>query len=156
LDGRLRQRDMISRVYSDEPPFMTQRYEFHDYVDHQDTSGERISFPTRVVLHYYMGELPDGTPVEYKTWTMRVTDIAFNSKIDDDQFMLQFPDDYEVLDALHGLGWTRAGDLPEVRQQGRKRRSYIIAAVTIPAGLLLLGGVVWWELRRRRAKQSKS
>jgi hypothetical protein len=70
--------------------------------------------------------------------------------------MLQFPDDYEVLDALHGLGWTRAGDLPEVRQQGRKRRSYIIAAVTIPAGLLLLGGVVWWELRRRRAKQSKS
>jgi hypothetical protein len=154
LDGRLRRRDTITKIFSNEPVHLAERHEFFDYADYRDESGEVIHFPQRIVYHYYVGALPDGTPVEYSLETIRVTEIKWNKPIDNDVFVLTFPDHYLVRDGLHGLGETRAADLPHLRQRGRTRTGYIVAAVTIPAGLLLLGAAAWWHFRHRRGKRT--
>lgn len=104
-EGRLAERDVIVKLEEDPAPRIYEKHVFSDYVRHADSSGEPIWYPRRAVYHYYMGQLADGTPVEYTSEEIDVLDIKFNLAIPEDQFVLEFPEGTRVYDGLTGLGW---------------------------------------------------
>ena len=89
---------------SDEPERLWEKHRFWDYKPHPQVSGETIWFPYRAEYHYYMGELPDKTPVEYMTKQFAIESVEFNVDLSDDLFVIDFPADIPVRDDIAGYG----------------------------------------------------
>jgi len=102
---RLAERQVIAQISPDPGPRLYQKHVFSNYERYEDASGEIIWFPTEGIYHYYMGNLSDGTPVEFKTRTITVKDIKFNVDISDEKFVIEFPPGTKIWDGLAGLGY---------------------------------------------------
>ncbi|KPL25096.1 MAG: hypothetical protein AMJ75_01960 [Phycisphaerae bacterium SM1_79] len=105
---RLIERQYISQISPDPAPRLCERHVFSNYKKYKDESGELIWFPQNAVYHHYMGNLSDGTPVEYTANTMTIREIRFNVDIPDEEFLIEFPPGTEIWDGVAGLGWVQA------------------------------------------------
>ncbi|MHC4166440.1 MAG: peroxiredoxin family protein [Planctomycetota bacterium] len=104
-EHRLVERQNIVKLGSDPAPRLYARHVFSDYRKHEDASGETIWFPHRAVYHHYMGNLPDGTPVEYFSEATTIKNTKFNVDLSDDIFVIQFPRGAKIWDGITGFGW---------------------------------------------------
>ncbi|HUT29466.1 MAG TPA: hypothetical protein VMX13_06720 [Sedimentisphaerales bacterium] len=102
---RLAERQVIAQISPDPGPRLYEKHVFTNYQRHEDASGGIIWFPTEGIYHYYMGNLSDGTPVEFKTRRMSIKEIKFNVDIPDEKFVIEFPPGTKIWDGLAGLGY---------------------------------------------------
>jgi len=103
---RLVERQVINQFSDDPSPRLYERHTFSNYKKFKDKSGEVIWFPQTAVYNYYMGNLPDSSPVEYETKKINVRKISFNLPISDDKFVISFPPGTKIYDGINKLGWT--------------------------------------------------
>jgi len=52
-----------------------------------------------------MGNLPDGTPVDFMADVLTIRRIDLNVDIPDDEFIIRFPPGARIWDGLAGLGY---------------------------------------------------
>lgn len=145
------ERDVIRKLAQDRTPRIYEKHAFSDYRRYTDSSGERMWFPHHAVYHYYVGDLPDGTHVEYTTRDIKIRDIKFNAPIPDDKFVLEFPKGTRVYDELHQVGWIdeaaeRAKSAAEVTRPMSGRRWVLVTCSIL---LLILTGVLVWRRSNR-------
>ena len=101
---RLIQRDaVLTRSSSfmelnNEEPAVYSRWEFSDFRPYDLGQGNRIWFPSKAMLRYYLGSLPDGTPVQSFAVDIEVGDIEFNVAVPDEKFKLVAPEGVPVHD----------------------------------------------------------
>jgi hypothetical protein len=125
-----------------------------DYRPHELPQGEPTWFPHQAVVGYYVGQLPDGTLVEWQTESLRIKDLRFNVDIPDEKFTLDFPREARVFDGLTGQeAWLEPGVRPASvfypESQGRRRLLWIVGTSLI--GVTLLGAVILYFRRKRRS-----
>jgi hypothetical protein len=84
-----------------EEPAVYSRHEFSDYKPYDDGHGKRIWFPSKAVLRYYLGKLPDGTGVQTHAIAVDVRDIEFNAAVPDEKFAVEAPEGVPVYDRRH-------------------------------------------------------
>ena len=145
------ERDVILKFPRNRQPRVYETHTFSDYQEHSDRSGEQIRFPNRAVYHYYVGDLPDGTHVEYTSETIEIADIKFNVPIPERKFVLEFPKGARVYDELHKIGWLdraagRAKSAAEVTRPMTNRRWVMITCNLL---LVVLIAIIVWRRRHR-------
>src|SRR5262249_45898733 len=79
-------------------PSICSRHEFSQYRPYDDGQGNTIWFPSPAVLRYFLGCLPDGSPVQSYAIQVSIADIEFNSEIPAEKFTLKTPDEVPVFD----------------------------------------------------------
>lgn len=102
---RLIERQLIFKIEPDPEPRIYERHVFSNYKEYEDPSGEVIWFPTKAVYHDYVGNSPDGTPVEVEQRTINIREIKFNVDIPDEKFVIKFPLGIKMYDGVSGMGW---------------------------------------------------
>jgi hypothetical protein len=121
--------------------------------------GGILWFPFRAVIGHYVGQLPDGRLVQWKTQTVTVKDLRFNVDIPGEKFALEFPKDMKVFDGLTGQDrWLEPGVRPAAvfypEAQARNRLWWIVG--TSVAGVVLLGAFFYFVRRKWRTGLAKS
>jgi hypothetical protein len=143
---RLVQRDEIMQRTGDKEPRLYERHEFTDYKAYDDPSGEQIWFPSHALYRYYMGNMPDGSPVNHTTKQIEITSLEFNVNIPDDVFTLDIPKNARVYDRLTGRGWLDKEPARMAHSASRTRSNLwlIGAGIALPLFIIAL-----YYLRRR-------
>jgi hypothetical protein len=85
-----------------EEPAVYSRWEFSSFRPYDDGRGHRIWFPTKAMLRFYLGNLPDGSPVQSLAMQIEVNDIQFNVDVPDEMFTLAAPEGVPVQDQRDG------------------------------------------------------
>lgn len=136
--GRVHDREILVKRSVDRDFRLNERHRFRDYAAIVDPSGETIWYPTSAEITYYMGVDEEGTPVDYRSTLISISDIKYNEYIDDELFRLEFPQNAEVWDGVYALGWL-AEDVDPENPFAMKAPSWKIAlAVTVAICLLVL------------------
>lgn len=151
-NDRLIERDFVAKLSTDREPRVYETHRFSDYRRHSDSSGEQIWFPHHATYHYYVGDLQDGTHVEYSKEDISIQEIAFNVPVDPQKFVLEFPEDARVYDGLHGSGWSDETDeqlqcATEFRTPDNTRRWFVAGGLVL---LILATGVFLWKRKQKR------
>ncbi|UCG46851.1 MAG: hypothetical protein JSU94_15295 [Phycisphaerales bacterium] len=102
---RLLERCVIKQLSTDPKPRTTEKHTFSEYQEQQLASGEKIWIPHKIEWRYYMGNLPDGTPVDFTADVLTIRRIDLNVHIPDDKFVIRFPAGTKIWDGLAGLGY---------------------------------------------------
>jgi outer membrane lipoprotein-sorting protein len=79
-------------------PALYSRWEFSGFRPYADGQGNRFWFPSGAMLRYYLGTLPDGSPVQSHAMRIEVGEIEFNADIPDEKFELESPEGVPVRD----------------------------------------------------------
>ena len=74
------------------------RWEFSGFRPYDDGRGNRFWFPSTAMLRYYLGVMPDGSPVQGHAMRIDVGEIEFNVDIPDAKFELEAPEGVPVRD----------------------------------------------------------
>lgn len=134
---RIVRRDNFVKFAVDREFRLNERHALGDYQAHRDASGETIWIPRVAEIAYYMGVADDGTPIKYQSQTITVSGVQINSDLDDGLFALTFPDNVEVWEGVHGLGWLEKGIDPE-NPLATKAPTWKIGLAAVSAIALLL------------------
>lgn len=146
---RIVQRDNIFRFDRNNPPRISQRFQFRDYERFADASGESVWLPKRVDIDLCCGEL-DGRPVVYTTEHYELNEVAINPDLPDDLFVLSFPEGANVWDDLSGMGWIQqeeastsaVGPPTDPTARPVSRRWWRVAIVAV--GLAAIAAIFVW------------
>ena len=79
-------------------PDVYSRHEFSQFKPYDVGEGRRLWFPSKAVLRYYLGRLPDGSSVQAQAIEVDVRDIEFNLDVPDEKFTIKAPEGVPVHD----------------------------------------------------------
>jgi len=75
-----------------ERPAVYSRLELSDMRPYADGRGGQIWFPAKALLRYFVGTLPDGSPVQNQAIAVDLSGLEFNIDIPPDRFELKVPE----------------------------------------------------------------